>query len=122
MPRYDKYDPYDGGFRAPLNAAVALADKNVLSGASLNNQGRLLRNAVGQTGYVGVLVTHNSKAVGDIVDVMTHGEIVEFTGGVPGQSYYVQANGTIGTTPTAHYVGHTVEADRLVVRFQRVGA
>lgn len=120
MPRYDKYEPYAGGFRAPTQEAIALANKNVLSGVQLNDAGRtILDGSEADKAFVGVVIPHDYKNPGDIVDVMTHGEIVEFEGD-PGTDYFVQDDGTIGDTASDFYVGHTVEATRLVVRFQRL--
>ena len=123
MPRYDKYDPYDGGFRAPLSAAVSAANKNVLYAVSLNSAGRVVVGTTGgQTGIVGVMVAHRALAVGQIVDVMTDGEIVEMEGLAAGTVYYAQANGTVTAVASSDRVGHTVEAGRLIVRVQKVGA
>lgn len=120
MPRYDKYEPYAGGFRAPTEEAIARADKNVLSGVQLNAAGRaVIDGSETSTAFVGVTIPHDEKKAGDILDVMTSGEIVEFEGD-PGTDYFVQADGTIGDTPSDFYVGTTVEATRLVVRFQRL--
>ena len=117
MPRYDKYDPYDGGFRAPLNAAVSAANKNVLYAVSLNSAGRVVVGTTGgQTGIVGVMVSHRPLAVGQIVDVMTDGEIVDVAGLTAGTKYGVAAGGAIGTAAGTYRIGHTVEATRLVVR------
>lgn len=121
MPRYDKYDPYDGGYRAPTAAAVVMADKNKLTGAAQDNAGRVIRTGEGNSGFTGVVIAHDAKKVGDILDVMTHGEIVECEGLAPGTAYFVQADGSIAGTKSEWYVGHTVEATRLVVRFQRIG-
>lgn len=131
MPRYDKYDPYDGGFRAPLAAVVDSADGFDLVGVGINASGLAVVGA-GQTGIVGVMVAHGAKKVGDIVDVMTDGEVVEFTedgtaagaAAVSGTKYYVvAATGVVtdepGTTPANIPIGHTVEASRLVVRVAR---
>lgn len=121
MPRYDKYDPYDGGFRAPLAADVTYANKNVLYAAGLDSAGRVLVNAPGNSGFVGVYVSHDQRKAGDIADVMTDGEIVEVTGLAAGTTYYAHATtGVISATPSVFKVGHTVEATRLVVRFQAV--
>lgn len=122
MGRYDKYDPVSGGFRAPLGADYAGSETPV--GVGLNANGRVVVGG-GQTGVVGLLVKVRDANAGDIVDVMTDGEIVEF-GGVAGTVYYVDAtNGALSTSADAggaagsgagHRIGHTVEADRLVVR------
>lgn len=125
MARYDKYDPYDGGFRAPLAAAIADADSHKIYGVGLDSSGRVVLGG-GQTGIVGALVAHGAKNAGDIVDVMTDGEIVEATLNdgtalAAGTKYYgVTADGSIGTTATSNVqLGFTVEATRLVVRASR---
>lgn len=122
---YDKYDPISGGFRAPLAAAIADADPNVVRAVSLDANGRVVIGTAGNSGFVGVIVAHRAMAVGEIVDVMTAGEIVDVTGLVAGTTYYAAADGTINSTApaagvNAGKVGHTVEADRLVVRVGRV--
>lgn len=144
--RYDKYEPISGGFRAALNADLtfdALGNFGP-SVISLNASGKVVVGTAGQSGAVGVLcksvgsypgmgnipgsvnaaVPMGGKA-GDRVDVMTHGEIVGVPGLAAGTAYYAAADGSLTATPPAagvngYYVGHTVEATRLVVRFQRV--
>lgn len=123
MPRYDKYDPYDGGFRAPLAAAIAYADKNELHAVGLDNAGRVVLDDPSTSGFVGVLVAHDQKRAGDIVDVMTDGEIVEMEGLTAGTTYYANVStGVISATPSIFKIGHTVEATRLVVRAQALTA
>lgn len=144
--RYDKYEPISGGFRAPLAADLTFdaAGHYGPKAVSLNASGQVVEGTAGQSGGLGILVKNvplypnlgnvpgavnagvpiGGKA-GNIVDVMTDGEIVSVTGLVAGTAYYAAANGTLTATPPAagvnsYYVGHTVEADRLVVRFQRV--
>jgi hypothetical protein len=144
--RYDKYDPINGGFRAPLAADLTF-DASGHYGPkviSLNTSGQVVEGTASNSGGVGVLVKNvplypnlgnipgainagvpiGGKA-GNVVDVMTQGEIVSIPGLVAGTSYYAAANGTLTATPPATgvngwKVGHTVEADRLVVRFQAV--
>lgn len=119
MSRIDKYDSKDGGFRAPLGFALPAGDIGLAIGVGLDANGRVVRGA-GNTGVKGVLVLTMVKAVGDIVDVMTDGELVEFTPGVAGTNYYSDAAGALTVTATANtYVGCTVEATRLVVRSAR---
>ena len=123
MARYDKYDPKAGGFRAPVAVAVTSADFGKPFGVGIDANGRVVKGA-GTSGVVGVMINTKAKAVGDIVDVMTHGEIVEATlsdgttaiaAGVPG--YAVPASGLLSVTATANWrLGHTVEGTRLVVR------
>ena len=122
---YDKYDPISGGFRAPLAAAIADVDPNVVRGVSLDANGRVVVGTAGNSGFVGVIVAHRGMAANEIVDVMTAGEIVDVAGLVAGTVYYSAADGTLNATApatgvNANKVGHTVEADRLVVRAARV--
>jgi hypothetical protein len=144
--RYDKYEPIAGGFRAPLAADLTFDAAGHFGprAVSLNASGQAVVGTAGQSGGVGVLIKNvplypnlgnipgainaavpiGGKA-GNIVDVMTSGEIVSVTGLVAGTTYYAAADGTLTATPPAagvngYKVGHTVEADRLVVRFERV--
>lgn len=116
MARIDKYDPISGGFRAPLNAAYTGAAAPIAVG--INGSGRVVAGA-SVTGIVGIICSPYNKAAGDIVDVMTDGELVEF-GGAAGTVY--TANTTTGVISSAAgsvtqvVVGFTVEADRLIVR------
>lgn len=127
MSRYDKYDPYDGGFRAPLLAAIDFDDRLTAYAVGLDSSGRVVLGA-GQTGIVGVLIAHDAKRAGDIVDVMTDGEIVDFTitagtAAAAGTRYWGDpATGNIVATSTATnaQLGFTVEATRLIVRAQPV--
>lgn len=120
MARYDKYDPISGGFRAPLAFAVTSTDVGKILAVGLDANGRIVKGA-GNSGIKGALVVDKPKAIGDIVDTMTDGEIVEVTGIAAGTSVYgVPADGAVNTTATANiYLGHTVEASRLVVRAAR---
>lgn len=131
MARYDKYDPYDGGFRAPLAAGILIANVEKILPVSLDTNGRVVVGAVGNTGYVGVVCVTEVKNAGDIVDVMTDGEIVECASLVAGTNYFVDAAtglvaaGTGARTATAPVtagsliIGHTIELTRMVVRFGR---
>lgn len=125
--RIDKYDPKSGGFRAPLAANQAstpgqVGDADAAIGVGLDVNGRIVPGA-GNTGIVGILVLTRAMNAGEIVDVMTDGEIVEF-GGVAGTTYYAAAaDGVINTVAPAvgangTRLGRTVEGDRLVVRVQ----
>lgn len=125
----DKYDPKDGGFRAPMGFATVNTDLRKAWGVGLDANGRIVKGA-GNTGIKGVLVLTSNKAVGDIADVMTDGDMVEFPG-VAGTNYFAQGTdgelvaGTGALTNTAPVaansvkVGHTVEATRLNVRVNR---
>lgn len=139
-PRWDKYDGYVGNFRAPLAAAVVLATQaNRVLPVGVNAQGAAVLGGAGQTGIVAVAIVPVgadmngnlldggvNTGVGDILDCGKHGEIVNFrptaadgSYGVPaaGTKYYGHPNGAIDAVKGADgvYVGHTVEADRLIV-------
>ena len=116
MARFDKYDPVSGGFRAALAASYTGAVAPV--GVGLDANGRVVVGS-GVTGIKGVICIPSDKPAGEVVDVMTHGEIVDL-GGAAADNY--TANTTTGAvtgaaaSATQIYVGHTVEADRLIVR------
>lgn len=118
MARIDKTDSNIGVFRAALAADVAsTADYDKVLACSLDASGNVLLKD--GTKPVGVTTVDRTKRkAGSIQDVMTSGEIVECAGLAAGTKYYIQDDGSIGTTVTEFYVGVTVEADRLVVRFQ----
>lgn len=119
MARYDKYNPMSGGFRAPLAFSVASSDVGKIFAVGLDANGKAVKGA-GNSGIKGAYIADEPKAIGDIADVMTDGEIVDNTGLTAGTSYYgVSADGTVNTTNTGTYLGHTVEATRLVVRVAR---
>jgi len=118
LSRIDKYDSKDGGFRAPL--AEDMNGDEVARAVGLDATGAVVVGE-GNTGIVGVLVLTSNKRAGDIVDVMTDGELVEFDGD-PGTVYGTDpAVGTIvAPVPAAGTrLGHTVEGSRLIVRVAR---
>ena len=128
MARYDKYDPKDGGCRAPLAADLTATSKTGNGnpiGVGLDANGRVVAGA-GNSGIIGVLCTTRDLKAAEIVDVMTDGEIVEMAATVAGTHYYAaNADGVISAgAPAAGVnatrVGFTVEATRLVVRVQQV--
>jgi hypothetical protein len=112
-------------------------------GVSLNTSGRAIVGTTGQSGCCGVLVKNVPRTpyrlggygsgagavnpavpiggkAGDIVDIMTMGEIVDVVGLAAGTKYFATAGaaGTLtATVGTNVPVGWTVEATRLVVRF-----
>lgn len=134
MARYDKYDPVSGGFRAALRddlaATTETGDGNPLA-VTLDANGAVV--AAGDvnenTSLKGVVVTTRQMRAGDIVDVMTDGDIVEVaTIGAGTDVYADMTNGSLTDNPDGGgaaasgegvYVGHTVEAGRLVVRVAR---
>ena len=137
-PRYDKYDPISGGFRAKLNADLTFDAAGSVGPkvVSLNASGRVVIGTAGQSGFCGVLVknvpmtpalgniagTVNAAVpiggkAGDVVDIMTDGEIVDVPGLAAGTRYFAKSDGTLSALSSdGPYVGFTVEATRLVVR------
>jgi hypothetical protein len=122
LSRFDKYDPVSGGFRAPLEDAIAAADVGKVFGVSLNANGRVQRDSAAVADVTGVIIANHPMAAGDITDVMTDGEIVEFTttagaASTAGTRYYAAAaDGAVSTTNTGKLIGKTVEVGRLIVR------
>lgn len=131
MGRYDKYDPKVGGFRAPLAADFDPDNLEKVLGVGLDSNGRVVVGA-GQTGVLGLLVLTKARKAGEVIDVMTSGEITEFGPsdensvagtdfGDPGTVYYSDAEGIVTDTNAAGSlrVGHTVEGQRLIVRCEQ---
>jgi hypothetical protein len=99
--RYDKYDGMVGGFRAPLNAAMSATGDDVgkLQAVSINTSGRVVIGGAAETAIIGLICPVKVMAAGDIIDVMTHGEIVDCvkTGGTAwATGDIVYAHGTTG--------------------------
>jgi hypothetical protein len=123
MSRYDKYSGVTGGFRAEAAAVADPAIFDQVRGVGLDANGRAVLGAPSNSGFKGVTIVDRTKRrAGDILDVMTHGEIVDLDGLAAGTTYYLQGDGTLGAAETRYHVGHTVEAWRLVVRFSDQGA
>jgi hypothetical protein len=122
MARIDKYDPVSGGFRAPLNAAVLIGVVGTIIPVSLNGSGKLVTGAAALGKYKGVIIPDYTYAAGQPIDVMTDGEILETSGAwslAGGEVYIAVADGTLTATSTSNqYLGHMVEADRLIVRIR----
>jgi hypothetical protein len=128
MGRYDKYDPKAGGFRAILAADFDPGNREKVLGAGLDTDGRAVIGA-GHTGVIGVLVLTKARKAGEVVDIMTSGEIVEFGPsdagskpgvdfGDPGTEYFSDDHGLVTSTSAAGSVsiGFTAEGQRLIVR------
>lgn len=140
MSRYDKVDPISGSFRAKLNAAwtatsgpSSVTDLNRILVVGINTSGLIVK-AASVAAASGILIVHDvSAAAGDVMDVMTDGEVVEISGAdmqsgtapTAGQKLYYDATASrlTATAPTAgtegFYVGQVIEAGRLVVRCKR---
>lgn len=118
MPRFDKVEPKGGSFRAPLNFAIPDADVGKVFGVGLDTNGRVVKGA-GNTGVRGVVCASSPMSVGEPIDCMTDGEIVDMTGLTAGTTINaLVADGTIGTAAGTN-VGYTVESWRLIVRVAR---
>lgn len=114
----DKYEPIGGGFRAQLNAAYNTPE--TAKAVSLNASGRVVEGTAGQSGFVGVICMGRTMRAGEVIDVMTDGELVEVPTIPAGTAVYADAAGNLTATATGNTrVGHTVEAGRLVVRAAR---
>lgn len=118
MARYDKYDPISGGFRAALAADFPDASLHDVLAVGLDANGRVVVGG-GNTGVVGVMVLNSRRYAGDVVDVMTDGEIVEVDGLAAGTVHFgVAASGAVAGAGDTR-IGHTAEASRLIVRAAR---
>lgn len=148
MSRYDKYDPKVGGFRAKLAANFGYtasvpdrnhADLSKLFAAGLNTSGLVGKFGASFPVFAGVLILTMPKAAGDVVDIMTDGEIVDLVDAeilagdtlAAGQKLYADpavATGVLTAVATSNrLVGFTVELNattgfaRLVVRANLAG-
>lgn len=127
MSRFDKYDPVSGGFRAKLNAAIVASTTPATNqvgkayGVSLNASGRVVVGGTAITDIVGVICPVRAMDAGEPIDVMTAGEIVEFTqtsgtAWAAGDRVYAATTGDLSTTNTGRLLGRVVEATRGVIR------
>lgn len=137
--RFDKYDSKDGGFRAALSAALAHTPSNEATNdvgkvwaVGLNASGQVVKGA-GDSGVLGVIVPTRAMGAGEMVDVMTDGEIVNVTlhdgnAIAAGTTVHgVPASGILSETATGNVrLGFTVAEEagvtyrgRLVVRVGR---
>jgi hypothetical protein len=119
--RFDKYSGVTGGFRAKLAAAVILADVGTVKGVSINSSGLAVQGASALGTYRGVICADVVFAAGQAIDIMTDGEIVEVPTFTAGQAIYIDVTTGLltATAGTNQYLGHMVEAGRLVVRLGR---
>lgn len=126
------FDPGTANTADPLNPQ----NFNKVFPCVLNASGAILAPAAATFDkFVGVFIISGPRRIaGDVVDVMTDGEIVDFDDGkyagvVAGQDWYAAPSSGLlapvaGITVTAatnnYYVGHTVEPGRLIVHCQRM--
>lgn len=128
MSRYDKWDPYDGGFRARLNAALSASDVGKIRAVSINSSGRVVIGGAGLIDIRGLICPTEAMAAGAAIDVMTDGEITDATetagtAFTAGALVYAHADGTVDDTATAgKAMGFTVETTRVIVRAETTKA
>jgi TusA-related sulfurtransferase len=128
MARFDKVEPKGGSFRAKLGFAIPANLVGVPLGVRIDGSGTVQRgSAVAATSadIRGVICPSNVMAIGDAIDVMTDGEIVDLTGLTAGTTVYADSTtavnkGDLVTSATTNKaVGWTVEPWRLIVRVSR---
>lgn len=123
MSRFDKYDPYDGGFRARLNAAIPASEAGKIKCVSINTSGRVVIGTAGTLLDIrGLICPTEAFAAGAAIDVMTDGEIADATetagtAFTAGALVYAHIDGTVDdTAASGKAVAFTVELNRLIVR------
>lgn len=124
--RFDKYNGFVGGFRAALNAAMSATGDDIgkIQGVSINSSGRVVIGAAAETQIIGLICPVKVMSAGDIIDVMTSGEIVSAvktagTAFAAGDIVTVAITGAVGATAVGagfKAVAHMIELDRMVVR------
>jgi hypothetical protein len=120
--RFDKYDPFDGGFRARLLVAIPAADAGKIRAVSINTSGRVVIGGTGLIDIRGLICATEAMPAGAAIDVMTDGEIGDATetaatAFTAGALVYAHADGSVDDTATSgKAVGFTVELNRLIVR------
>jgi hypothetical protein len=128
MSRFDKYDGNGGGFRAPLAAAIIASQVGVIQGVWINGSGRAaIGGAAAASGIKGVICPVRPMNVGEPIDCMVDGEIVDLTdstgaaiaAGTDVFAAFATGAITVTSTGSPQYIGHTVEASRLVVHVAR---
>jgi hypothetical protein len=125
MARFEKVDPKDGSFRAPLGFNIAADAVGVPVGVGINASGMVIAGPAGiPARIVGVVVPSNPMNVGDAIDVMTDGEIADVTGFLAGAQVAADVvtgllHTSAATGETGTRVGFCVQAWRLVVRIAR---
>lgn len=128
MARFDKYNPVNGGFRARLGFAPVAGDVGDPIAVTIDSSGLVQKAAVATA--EGVICLSSLLTTGDVVDVMTSGEIVDvgndnITGRAAGVEMFAGATGAItnvgpGAGVNGVKIGRFIENWRLVVRVQKV--
>lgn len=119
--RYDKYDGFVGGFRAPLNAAMSATANDVgkVQAVSINASGKVVIGATAATGIIGVICPTKVMFANDPIDVMVRGEIMDVVKTSAGAAWavgdlvYGHIDGTLDAVATAGVViGRILEAPK----------
>lgn len=114
LARIDKTDSAIGVFRAALAANISSSLVDKVIGVGLNASGKVVPGD-GSTGIVGVLVpVKGTISAGQIVDVLTNGEVVEVdqvTFGAGDLVYASKADGELSTDSTNTSLGTVTFTD-----------
>jgi|SRR6185369_2732814 hypothetical protein len=118
--RFDKYNGFVGGFRAPLNAAMSSTANDVgkVQAVGVNTSGKLIIGSAAVTGIVGLVCPTKVMNAGDPIDVMVRGEIMDVvktagTAWTVGDIVYAHADGTLDAVATAGVaVGRILEGPK----------
>ena len=122
--RFDKYDGFVGGFRAPLNAAMSATGDDIgkIQAVSINASGKVVIGGAAETAVIGVICPTKVMAANDPIDVMTSGEIVGAvktagTAWAAGDLVYAHLAGTVDAVSTAgKVIGKMLTTTHMVVR------
>jgi len=124
--RFDKYDGFVGGFRAPLNAALSATgdDTGKIQAVSINTSGKVVIGGAAETAIIGVICPTRVMAANEVIDVMTSGEIVGAvktagTAWAAGDIVTAAISGAVGSTAVGagfKAVGKMLTTTHMVVR------
>lgn len=104
MPRFDKYEPLTGGHRAKLAFAISGTDIGKVIGVGLDANGKVVKGA-GNTGVIGLICSSVAMPIGDVIDVMQDGEIVDVSL-TAGTRYYAESwQGALSATAAPASLG-----------------
>jgi hypothetical protein len=118
--RFDKYNGFVGGFRAPLLVAMSATGDDIgkLQAVSINSSGKVVIGGAAETAVMGLICPTRVMAAGDPIDVMTDGEIMDCvktagTAWATGDIVYVHLAGTVDAVSTSgKVVGKIVEGPK----------
>jgi hypothetical protein len=110
--RFDKYDGFVGGFRAPLNAAMSSTANDVgkVQAVGINTSGKVIIGSAAVTGIIGLICPTKVMAANDPIDVMKLGEIMDVVKTAAGAAWavgdlvYAHADGTVDAVSTSGVV------------------